>query len=102
VLVTVNGARGTVEATAERDAAGPGEAAVIGGAHLSFLATDGGFAAFQAPCFARSKLASPYTLRDAVLLVFTALVDGGVTSYGRWGCLAKADGGAKCEKSDAK
>ena len=103
VLVAVDGARGAVEATIERDAVGAGEAAVMGGAHVSFVAADGGFAALQAVGLARVEAAGADALRDALLLVFAALVDGGGMALHRRRCgLGKANGGTKCKNSDAK
>jgi hypothetical protein len=75
----------------------------IGIAHVSFLATDGGFAAFQVTRFTAGELAAAYSLRDAKLLICTALVDGGRMAWRRnRGVLGNAEGGAESEKSDAK
>jgi hypothetical protein len=79
------------------------EMTAIGGTHMSFLAADGNFAAFQATCFVPGELAAPYALCNPVLLNRTALVDGGRMAWRRnRGILGEAEGGAQCEKSDAK
>jgi hypothetical protein len=62
VFVAVDGARGVVEATIQRDTVGAGEAAMICGAHVSFGAANRGFAALQAACFACSELTASYAL----------------------------------------
>jgi hypothetical protein len=87
----------------ESNAVAASEAAAIVGAHVPFRASDGCFAALQAACLTGGELAASYTLPNALLLVFTALVDCGWMARGMHGSsLAKANGGAKCEKSDAK
>jgi len=98
MLVTIDGARGAVEAMVEDDAVGTGEAASIGGAHVRFGAADADFAAFEAVCLAHREAAGSCALRDAMLLHGTAQVDGGVVrrvsmrgSSGRGG-LGKANG----------
>jgi hypothetical protein len=108
MLGAVDGARGAVEAVVEPHAVKVSEMAISGGAHVSFLAADGGFAAFQASRLARIEAAGANSLSDALLLMFAALVDGGGMALHRGGCgaargrLSKANGGGKCEKSDAK
>jgi hypothetical protein len=75
----------------------------MGGAHMSLLAADGYFAAFQVTSFAPGELSTPHALCDAMLLKRTALVDGGRMAWRRnRGILGEAEGGAQCEKSDAK
>jgi hypothetical protein len=69
------------------------EASAVGGAHAMFLASDGGFAALKVSSFASGELSASHALRNAVLLIFTALVDVGT--------LTEGNGGAKCENSDA-
>jgi hypothetical protein len=93
MLVAVDGTRGVAEAMVESNAVTVGQASAIGGAHAMFLASDGGFAAFEMSCLASGELAASYALRNAVLLVLTALVDVGA--------LTEGNGGAKCENSDA-
>ena len=103
VLGAVDGARSAVEAMIERDAVGAVQVAAIGSAHVSFLAPDGGFAAFEPASLARIEPAGSNALGDALLLVFASLVDGGdVALHRRWCGLGKANGGTKCKKSDAK
>jgi hypothetical protein len=81
---------------------------MAGGAHVALLAADGSFAALQACALAGIEPSALNALPDALLLVFASLVDVNVAVHGRWrrsGCghsLCKADGGSKCEKSDAK
>jgi hypothetical protein len=64
--------------------------------------------ALQACALAGIEPSALNALPDALLLVFASLVDVNVAVHGRWrrsGCghsLCKADGGSKCEKSDAK
>jgi hypothetical protein len=77
--------------------------AMIGCTHVPFLTAYRGFAAFQVTSFAPGELAAPNTLRDAMLLKFTALVDGGRMAWRRnRGVLGNAEGGTESEKSDAK
>jgi hypothetical protein len=66
-------------------------------AHQPLLAADGGFAAFKARSLPRIEAASLNAFRDALLLDFTSLVDGGgMALHGhrrRCGCcLSKAKG----------
>jgi hypothetical protein len=103
VLVAIDGVGRAVEAVIEPDAVGAGKMTAIGIAHMSFLAAYRGFAAFEVTCFGPGELATPYALRDAMLLKFTALVDGGRMAWRRnRSVLGNAEGGAECEKSDAK
>jgi len=103
----VDSARSTVEAMVEPHPVNAVQAAVAGGAHVAFLAAEGGFAAFQANCPSCVQAAGSDALRDAPLLVLAALIDGGgMALHGGWrgldwGRLGKADGRSKCEKSDA-
>jgi hypothetical protein len=87
----------------ERDAVWAREMTAVGCAHVSFFAANRGFAALQMARFAPVELAASFALRDAMLLKGTALVDGGRMAWRRnGGVLSDAEGGAKCEKSDAK
>jgi hypothetical protein len=103
----VDSARGAVEAMVEPDAIGACKVSAVGGAHVALLAADGSFTALQARTLAGIEPACADTLANALLLVFTPLVDGGsVALHGNcggsgWG-LCKANGCGKCEKSDAK
>jgi hypothetical protein len=77
---------------------GAGKTAAAGAAHVAFLTADGDFAAFQADCLARVETAGSDALRNPLLLVFAALVDGGGMAMHGNGCgLGKANGGSKCE-----
>jgi hypothetical protein len=64
---------------------------------VALLAADGGFTAFQSRTLAGIEPASADALADALLLVFTSLVDGGgMALHGSCGCsrwgLSKANG----------
>jgi len=90
-------ARSPVEAVIEPGAICMCEAAMACRAHESFLVPDGGFAAFKVSRLARVEASTVDALRDALLLVFAALVDrGGMAlhrSRSRCGrCLSKANG----------
>ena len=103
----VDGARRTVEAMVQTDPIRTSETAAIGETHVAFLPADGCFTALHAHCLARVEPASSDSLRDAPLLMFAALIDGGgMTLHRNSGSvrdpLGKANGGGKCEKSDAK
>jgi hypothetical protein len=75
----------------------------MGGAHVPFLAADGSFAALEAAGLACIEPAGADALRDALLLVFATLVDGGGMALHRHRCgLGKANGGTKYKNSDAK
>jgi hypothetical protein len=93
----VDSARGAVEAMVEPDAISACEMSAAGGAHVALLAADGGFTAFQSRTLAGIEPASADALADALLLVFTSLVDGGgMALHGSCGCsrwgLSKANG----------
>jgi hypothetical protein len=101
----IDGARGAVEAVIETNAIDVIEAPMAGSPHVPLLAANRGFAAFQAGALAGIEPAALDALPDALQLECASLVDGsGVALHGRrCGCyLRKANGGSKCEKSDAK
>src|ERR1035438_2173352 len=107
VFVAIDGARGAVEAMVEADTVTAGEATAIGGAHVALLTADGGFAALEAAGLACVEAATAAAPCDALLLELAALVDGGGVALCRGlsfnrSSLAEADGGSKCQKSDAK
>jgi hypothetical protein len=108
MFCAVDGARGTVEAVVQTDPIRTSETAAMGETHVAFLPADGGFAAFQAHCLARVEPATSNSLCDTLLLMFAALVDGGGVALRRSSSrsvgnrLGNANGGGKCEKSDAK
>jgi hypothetical protein len=95
----VDSSRGAVEATVEPHAVKVVKPAVAWSAHVTRLAADGGFTAFEAAWLARIQAAGSYPLRNALLLMFAALVDGCVMAM-HWsrcgpdgGRLGKANGG---------
>src|ERR1700677_3437617 len=100
----INCARCAVQAMVEANAIGARQVAAIGEAHVTFLAADGSFAALETCALASIEPARADALTDALLLMFTALVDGGsVALHGGYRSgLGKANGRGKCEKSDAK
>src|SRR5579875_3298743 len=99
VLVAVNRARYPVLPAIQGGAIGAGEMAVVGAAHLVFLAIDRGIAAFQIAGFAGGQLAALHSLGDAVLLILFALVDGGRGLRHRDGCGKGKKGGGKASES---
>jgi hypothetical protein len=69
------------------------EAAMARDAHHAFLVADGGFATFQTSALAGVEASTMDALRDALLLVFAALVNGGGMALdGSRRCLSKAKG----------
>jgi hypothetical protein len=104
----VNGARRAIEAAVEPDAVRAGQVATVSGAHVALLSADGGFTAFQPNDLARVEPAGADAMSNAALLMYATLVDGGGVAMhgGRCGLgntgLRKANGGRKCEKSNAK
>jgi len=59
----------------EPDAVEAGKPAVVGEAHVPFLAADGGFTFHEAVSLARAESASANTLGDAFVLEGASLVD---------------------------
>jgi len=103
MLVAVDSARGAVEPVVEPDAVPAGQTAMIGYAHVVFLAANGGLAALQPGALTGIEPAAADALRNALLLVLAALVDDcGVALHGHGCSLSKTKGGSECQKSDAK
>jgi hypothetical protein len=76
---------------------------MAGDAQAVLLAADQGFATLQARTLVSVEPSGANALRDALLLVIAALVDGcSVAGQRRGRGLRKANGGTKCKKSDAK
>ena len=77
VLVAIDVAGLAVLLPGEDMAVLAGEAAVVLGSHVVLFTVDTAFLALEVGGFARGELAGADALRDAVLLVVLALVDGG-------------------------
>jgi hypothetical protein len=97
MLGTIDRARTPVEAMIEPDAISAVESAMARNAHHPFLTPNCSLAAFQASALACIEASTLDALRDALLLVFTSLVNGDGMAL-RWSscrcgrCLSKADG----------
>ena len=68
MLCAIDGARGVIEPVVEANAVEAGKPAVVSGAHVPFLATDGGFALHEAVGLSRPESASANTLCDPLVL----------------------------------
>ena len=71
----INGARRVIEPVIETHAVEVSQAAIVGEAHVPFLATDGGFALHEAVGLSRPESASANTLCDPLVLEGASLVD---------------------------
>ena len=71
----INGARRVIEPVIETHAVEVSQAAIVGEAHVPFLAADGGFTLHEAMGLAGAESAGAHSLNNALVLEGTSLVD---------------------------
>ena len=77
VLIAVDGAGDAILSVIQSGAVPAGQMAVISASHPALFAIDGNFAPLQIARLMPGELAASHALRDAVLLAFLPLLDGG-------------------------